>query len=170
MSALFSIIKNPTAYLRGGSSVVITAGSLILISALAMGAYAWRRSPAVLAQLTPIPARAPEAIAARAAPRPGTEAAGNQMGDLIIKLRRTGFEPANVSRPRGRVLLAFDNLTGADEITLQLKQETGNKLHEVRMPRGTVRWRKALDVPAGRYILSVAEHPEWVCHITITAN
>jgi hypothetical protein len=92
------------------------------------------------------------------------------MGDLIIKLRRTGFEPANVSRPRGRVLLAFDNLTGADEITLQLKQETGNKLHEVRMPRGTVRWRKALDVPAGRYILSVAEHPEWVCHITITAN
>jgi hypothetical protein len=92
------------------------------------------------------------------------------MGALIIRLRRTGFEPAEIERPQGRFLLAFDNRTGEDEIVLQLKRETGNKLHEVRMPRGTVRWRKALDIPAGRYLLSVADHPDWVCRITITPN
>lgn len=89
---------------------------------------------------------------------------------LSIKLRRTGFEPSEITRTKGRFLLAFDNRTGADEIVLQLSRESGDKLHEVKMPRGTVRWRQALDLHPGTYVLSVTDHPEWVCRLTITAR
>jgi hypothetical protein len=163
-----SMMKTMTAYTRGVSPAAMVVGALLLISSMAAGARTWLRAPVAGTTVTTTKAPAPAHLPA--APPPGAAAVKDRLEALIVKLRRTGFEPTEVTRSQGSFLLAFDNLTGEDEIDLRLEQETGNKLHEVRMPRGNVRWRQALDLHPGRYVLSVADHPEWACHITITAR
>src|ERR1051325_1148622 len=156
-------------------SYLLVAPALLIIAALiACFAFVARaRTELLRPTQTDSPALSAKPVSmtsSAATPLRDNQASGQRMEPLIIKLRRTGFEPAEITRLQGRFLLAFDNLTGADEIDLQLNHETGNKLHEVRMPRGQVRWRQALDLHPGRYVLSVVDHPEWVCQLTITAR
>jgi hypothetical protein len=43
----------------------------------------------------------------------------------------------------------------------------------VRVPRDTKgrrEWRQLVTLPPGSYALTEADHPGWVCRITITAN
>ena len=158
--------RNLTSLLPAAAAGLI-AVVVLALSALAVRARTEAARPAEAGSTalaaSPVSMRAARAVNGNADPK-------QRMGVLVVKLRRTGFEPSELTRPRGRFLLAFDNQSGADEIILRLQHETGNKLHEVHMPRGSVRWRQALDLHPGRYLLSVNGHPEWICHLTITAN
>ena len=92
-----------------------------------------------------------------------------QMESEVITLRPTGFEPSEITRPRGEFNLTVQNLTGLDEVTLRLDREGGSgRLHEVRTPSGRRDWRKNIDPPPGRYVLTEADHPGWICRVTIT--
>ena len=86
----------------------------------------------------------------------------------LITLRRTGFDPRQITRPQKQFVLAVDNLTGQDEIVLRLDREAGNRLQEVRVPKEKLNWRVWVDLPPGNYLLTEARHPNWVCRITIT--
>lgn len=86
----------------------------------------------------------------------------------IITIRPNGFEPTEIVRPKGRVLLAVNNRTELDEIDLQLLQEHGAKLHEERVARRKQNFRHVFDLSPGNYLLTEANHPDWVCRITIT--
>ena len=88
----------------------------------------------------------------------------------VITIRPTGFEPAQISRPQGRFLLAINNRSGLQEITLNLDREAGNRLPKKQKPKGKSRWSEVMDLPPGRYILAESNHPKWVCKITITAR
>src|SRR5437763_9145966 len=48
----------------------------------------------------------------------------------LITARSAGFEPAEITRPSGRFILAVDNRTELDELVLRLEQEHGNSLRE----------------------------------------
>lgn len=87
-----------------------------------------------------------------------------------ITLRPHGFEPRQVQRGPGRFLLAVDNRSRLDLAILRLDSDAGGHLRELRLPRGKLRWREFLTLPPGRYVLSEANHPAWVCQILISAQ
>lgn len=86
----------------------------------------------------------------------------------LVTIRPTGFDPVEIRRPRGRFILAVNNRSGIHELDLRLDREMGARQHEVRLPRGRPGWKKIVDLPPGRYILTEANHPNWICRITIT--
>lgn len=88
----------------------------------------------------------------------------------LVTITPTGFEPSEITRPRGKFLLAVNNRTGLEEINLRLGREAGNKLREVKLRGGKLRSGTFEDLPPGRYVLTEAGHPDWVCRITITPN
>ena len=86
----------------------------------------------------------------------------------VIALRPSGFEPAEITRPAGRVLVAVSNQTGAADAVLRLSKEGDKRAHEVRLSKSKRLWRKVVELAPGDYTLTEASHPEWTCRIVIT--
>jgi hypothetical protein len=91
---------------------------------------------------------------------------GEQQSDVqLIDLTPRGFEPAEFTRAEGKFLLAVNNRSGVDGLSLQLT--TRGRSVEARRLLKTKTWRKAVTLSPGEYLLSVEGHPEWLCRITI---
>ncbi len=88
----------------------------------------------------------------------------------LLTILPQGFEPKEIKRPKGAFLLAVDNRSGVHNIAFSLSRDVGGKLHDVTLPKGQLLWRQFVDLPPGKYILSEAMHPEWVCSLTISAK
>lgn len=88
----------------------------------------------------------------------------------LITLGLHGFEPSEITRPHGRFIMAINNHTGLSELSLHLDRLKGNRIHDVRMRQGRIKWNQSLDLPPGDYLLSEENHPDWVCHIKLIAN
>ncbi len=86
----------------------------------------------------------------------------------IITIRSTGFEPTTITRDKGKFLLVVHNRSGLREVVLRLDREAGGRLHDVRVPREKLDWKTLVDLHPGRYVLTEANHADWVCQITIT--
>jgi hypothetical protein len=86
----------------------------------------------------------------------------------IVTLTDSGFDPAQITRHAGRILLAVNNKTSLDQLVLRLGQKGGRPLHEARLVRGGRNWRQTVDLAPGTYVLGEAGHPDWVCRITVT--
>jgi hypothetical protein len=144
-------IKNPIALL-----IALLTATLVS-TAFAMSASGWFAKPASTetaggksqTQTQPTPAR---------------------IETELVTIRRHGFEPQEITRPAGPFFLAVENRSSLEEVTLRLDRVGGNRLREVNVPRKKLDWRDALDLPPGHYVLTEANHPEWVCNITITAK
>lgn len=87
-----------------------------------------------------------------------------------IILRSTGFSPREITRPQGKFLLAVDNRSGLDQVTLVLKREAGARLRDKPMSKDKSRWREVQDLHPGNHVLTERAHLEWVCRIMITAR
>jgi hypothetical protein len=88
----------------------------------------------------------------------------------LITVRPTGFEPSQITRPKGAFVLAVDNRSGLEEIELRLDREDGGREHQVNMRGKKLDWREVVTLNPGSYILREANHSNWACHITITAH
>jgi hypothetical protein len=88
----------------------------------------------------------------------------------VITVRANGFEPRAITRPDGQFILALTNHTEVDELALRLDRVRGDRLQEVRMRRGRIRWNQVFNLPSGDYLLSEQNHPDWACRITLTAR
>ena len=88
----------------------------------------------------------------------------------IVTVRPTGFEPAAITRPQGEFLLVINNRSGLEEVKWRLDRETGGNLREVRIRDGKLRSGDFEDLPPGRYVLTEANHPDWICSLTITSR
>lgn len=86
----------------------------------------------------------------------------------LLVLRPTGFEPAEVSWPKERFFLSIDNHSNVADITLNLDREVGGRVKEVKLKMRKERGVGIFDLPPGNYLLTEANHPGWVCRITIT--
>jgi hypothetical protein len=127
-------------------------------SAAAVGAKAWFSSPPPTALAIP-----PRSAAQSTPEQDGPEAE-------VVKILPTGFEPRQITRPRGGFLLVVSNRTGLDDVDWRLDREAGGRLHAVRMSEGRLVSKQHADLPPGTYVLTEAGHPDWVCRITITPN
>ena len=91
-----------------------------------------------------------------------------KIDSLHLTLRTTGFEPAEITGHAGRFLLAVDNKTESNDVTVQLADASGASLRQVAMPLNKARWREVVNLPAGNYTLAEINHPDRICHITLT--
>jgi hypothetical protein len=110
----------------------------------------------------------PPAVVARI-----TEPIPNQGMPLEVErvtLRRHGFEPARITRPKGPFVLALDNLSELEQVEIRLLREAGNHLKTFPVSKNRVRWREAVDLNPGTYVLTEVDHPEWACRIVITPH
>jgi hypothetical protein len=98
------------------------------------------------------------------------QSSGPRLEAVTITLTASGFEPVEIKRPAGPVIIALSNHTGLDQVNLRLEVEGGRarRIIERKLPRGRVKFSSKVDLPAGQFVLSEADHPEWVCHINVT--
>lgn len=139
-------------------ALVIIAATVV--AALAVSARVWIKSPA----------RAAPVLTAAARNEPQNKPEPVSYHAELITLRPQGFIPGEIRRPAGRFMIGIDNRTGLKEIEISLIRDTGNKEQEVRISRNKPDWRGVVNLPPGNYELREANHPEWVCRITLTAN
>jgi hypothetical protein len=102
-----------------------------------------------------------------------TASAGSQPHDIKVArltLRPYGFEPKQIARPKRPFYLVVENRSGILDVNLQLDRVTGGRLREAQVKKRNQIWTDVLDLPPGSYRLSVAEHTNWVCDITITSH
>ncbi|MET0624141.1 MAG: hypothetical protein ABW250_14245 [Pyrinomonadaceae bacterium] len=139
---------------------LLALAALASLAGLAVAAGAWG-TPAALE----MPSVSPSAAESRLSGAQGGTDAGLPV--VRVTIRPTGFDPAEVTLPRGRFMLAVDNRTGLNQLTFRFDREGGGRLHEVRMTREQLAWRKVVDPPPGSYVLTEINHPGWVCRITV---
>ena len=88
----------------------------------------------------------------------------------LITVTPTGFEPAELTRPKGRFLFAIDNQSGLDEVEFYFERETGGRVNVPLSRRGKIAWREIVDLTPGTYILRATNDESWRCRITITGQ
>jgi len=86
----------------------------------------------------------------------------------LIMVRSNGFEPTQVTRPKGPVVFAVVNRSGLSDLTFALSKEHGNRVHDFRHRQHLLDTRELMDLSPGEYILSEQSHPTWACHLTVT--
>jgi hypothetical protein len=93
----------------------------------------------------------------------------SSVGAELVTIKRFGFEPAEITRPHGSFVLEVDNRAEVTAVDLRLERVGHEPTREVHIPREKLDWIEILpDLPAGDYLLTEANHPDWVCRITIT--
>lgn len=119
----------------------------------ALGAKAWLSPPAP-SMLAPA---APQVDAGKDAPEAE-----------VVTILPAGFEPSQITRPRGGFLLVVNNRAGLEQVVWRLDREGGGRLHEVRLSEGRLGSKQYLDLPPGDYVLTEAADAGRACRITIT--
>jgi hypothetical protein len=151
----------PSAHRLTATRLAAICLAVIALGVLASGAIS-RLWPAGVTSAGPPPV-APRGIA------PVMPAQSSRGAEVeIVTLSDSGFEPAQITRPAGRFLLAVNDKASLDEVDFVLKRDAGPALHHARVARGGRNWRKTVELAPGAYLLTEADHPDWVCRITIT--
>lgn len=88
----------------------------------------------------------------------------------LITVTPAGFEPAELTRPKGQFLLAIDNQSGLDEVEFYFEREAGGRVNVPLSRRGKLAWREIIDLTPGTYILRATNDESWRCRIRITAQ
>jgi hypothetical protein len=128
-----------------------------------------RPVPVSTALLTPEPVNSssllkPPALAAQSA-------ASKALEVELVTIHREGMYPKEMNLHKTRFLLAVDNRSETRVITLQLDRAGGGgRVDGALVPLEKLDWRTVVDVAPGSYVLSEANHPEWKCQITVSAN
>ncbi len=94
--------------------------------------------------------------------------ASSVLKPLPIQLKFEGFFPSEIRRPAGSYYLTVGNVSREKDIRLRLDRLGGGRLFDVELPRQKPLRQTVLLAP-GAYVLTEANHPRWVCRITVTA-
>lgn len=141
----------------------------LLLTAAALAAGVWRVGYALDARTQPSLGAVPSATSPAAWDKRQMHAQQNgPLQSELITITPIGFDPAEVTRPAGRFILAVDNRSGLEEVTLVLRDEGGQELLRERVPRETLDWSSTVNLAPGSYLLSEADHPAWGCRLTLT--
>lgn len=111
-------------------------------------------------------------VVATANPRaPVVQGSSNRTAEALpIQLKAGGFVPREISKPKGDYFFSIQNTSGQDEILLRLERTNGERVHEVNLNKQKRSWRKLVHLAPGTYLITEANHPTWVCRISITAQ
>ncbi len=104
---------------------------------------------------------------------PGTQRNINRDHNMkveMISVGPNGFQPTSLTRPSLRFLLAINNRSGLEELSIQLMREDGTLMQEARVNSKQPNWRSLVSLPPGTYRLIETSHKDWICTIVITAH
>lgn len=144
--------------------LLVCALPLILIAIITLTARAWlvhsakSELPRSTTMAQPQPLRAAQPLASSAQP----------IQVERVTVTATGFDPDQITRPAGQVIIAVDNRSGLDEVWLRLDREGGERLVDTHVEKEKLDWRGRMTLAPGRYRITEAEHPDWICLITVT--
>lgn len=96
-----------------------------------------------------------------------TAAAAQTLEEVKVTLKPTGFEPAEVIRAAGPFRLRVVNASGEEGLTFRLIKATGQEVFRSAPAAGSSDWSGGLDLPAGRYVFTEVNHPEWALNISV---
>jgi len=147
---------------RALSLAAVALAVITLVWASFAAAHVWAGRPHPAGAKSPAGKTPPAAQGKSNRPRRGVETE-------VVTLRATGFEPAEITRPAGEFILMVEDGAGRP-VSLSFSRETGERLHEIRATREQPDWNELEDLQPGRYLLTEADHPDWVCRVTITAR
>jgi hypothetical protein len=164
-----SLLKRLKSDRRGRLVSVIALAVLIACAALGFVVRAYNRRQPVADIVNQ-----PKEIAVSPAPDKPALAQADSRNDKVeasvITLRPSGFDPKEITRSEGRILLVVVNRTGLEETALTLDRQTGGRLRAAPVNRRTPRWGEIFNLTPGKYVLSEENHPQWTCTITVTAR
>lgn len=86
---------------------------------------------------------------------------------VLLNLTRFGFEPSAMKIPAGKCQLAIRNMTGLEDIDLQVARKSGERLLVDKYPKGRRHWEKTLTLSVGDYVISVVGNPQWTFSLTV---
>jgi len=140
---------------------------LVAVVAAIAGIALAKRSifPSMVVASAPVNAAKSEAVTPVAAQRPRPIA---DIESELVTITSHGFEPRQITRPQGRFLLLIDNRSGLATVAPRLTPVGGLRLLNLTIPREEPNWSDVLDLQAGVYLLTEANHPAWLCRLTIT--
>jgi|GEM_PF-492847 len=105
-----------------------------------------------------------------------TKPQGAPLEGELITLRPYGFEPAEITRPAGPFVLVIENYSQMiGGVDLQLSANSGvlapgTVPPKLAIPQGKPQLDNVFNLAPGQYVLTEANHPEWVCTITIVSQ
>ena len=85
----------------------------------------------------------------------------------LVTLTPSGFEPAEISRPKGPFVLFVDDRSGRENSSLGLQRVSGERLRTVSLQRNKSQWNDTVDLTPGTYILQDVNNAALRCQITI---
>jgi len=140
---------------------------LIALAIVSISARAWFGKPAKTDM--PQPTAACCVSQAQATAMPAALAVTKiPLSGAVITLTRFGFEPEQVTIQFGRCLLSLRNRSDTEDITLQLTAQAGKRLTSARLQTGRRHWEQVLNLAPGAYVLTEANHPQWIFQLTFT--
>jgi hypothetical protein len=149
---------------------------VVLLLAVGIGTATWAKhdrdslaSVPTISDVTPV-VHASEVGTATTATPIQNERTPIRIDSEHVTLRRTGFEPVEITRSAGPFLLSIDNVTEMGEMTFRLVRQNGSNERDLTPKKDKFRLRHVVNLLPGRYALAEANHPDWTCHITITPN
>ncbi len=86
---------------------------------------------------------------------------------VIPTLTRFGFEPKEFKVPAGRYLLLVRNQSGFDTVDLRIQKKDEPVSVSEKHSTGKKFWEKPIMLTPGDHFLKEANHPSWVCKITV---
>ena len=133
---------------------LLTSGLLLLlaVTGLALGVRTFQRKAMAIAVAAPL-----------------VEPTKERFPVVVVALTRFGFQPAALTLPEGKFLLAVQNNTGQENFQLELGEVKGQKLIVEKTKSENRFWDKPLNLKAGDYTLSVTENPRWSLALTVEA-
>ena len=88
---------------------------------------------------------------------------------IVLRLDWRGFDPKNLKLPKGQYVLQIDNRTRYLTPHYQLDRVKGGpKVMEVSLNKKQLDWSQLMELQPGDYVLTEAQHPKWICRITVT--
>jgi hypothetical protein len=90
--------------------------------------------------------------------------------EISVTLRNEGFNPTELSIPAGRFLFSVDNRSGVSELVLRLSKSNGTRIREIRISSNRGDWNEMFELSPGLYVLTEANHRNWVCRITVESR
>jgi hypothetical protein len=147
--------------LNGRRLTILVFTAVIAFLAFRAPAKAWLGKNALPQQQDP---STTQGQVAAATPKP----VPTHVESELITIRPSGFEPTQITRPKGNFFLFVENRSGLNSVTLRLDRVAGNRLIDVPVPRERLDWAELLNLTPGDYTVTEANHPNWVCHVTIT--
>jgi hypothetical protein len=170
---MFTPINSAVAYSRKRLLIATVFIVLsILLASVATSATDWFGN-----KLFPHTARS--VIAVNPA-RQGKDTASNEGGPsqevaqpikaIRLTVTHLGFSPSELKVPAGLYILDVDNRTGGREIRIIVDSLDGNRIRGNKPIKGTRGHTSLYNLTPGDYAVGVAEAPNWIAKISVSAR